>query len=99
MKYHILDSLLLLLLLLQGDSLEIKIQARSSCQLIVSTYDVKWRAWDEGELQKFGFDSIPGVIETSYGIMSKIYLKHLKPEEKVNLPRTYRNAMLSIFVK
>ena len=98
MKYHILNSLLLSLL---QNRLEIKIQARCSCQLIISTNDGTWRAWDEGELQNFGFTSIPGVIKTSHPNrdMPKIYLKHLKPDEKVDLPQTKDAPILTIFVK
>ena len=98
MKYHILNSVLLSLLQ-SWESLEVKIQARCSCQLIISTHDYYGMAWDEGELQKFGFTSIPGEIKTSHEDMSKIYLKHLNPEEIVDLPRTRDCDSLAIFVK
>jgi len=86
-KFHILNSVLLSLL--QFDSLETKIQARSSCQLILSIGNGHRRAWDEGVLKSIGFTSIPGEIKTSreYGDISKIYLKHLKPVQKLDKPR------------
>ena len=77
MKYHILNSVLLSLLQV-SDSLEIKIQARCSCQLIIGSRDGSWRAWDDGELQKFGFTTIPGEIKTSGFDMSKIWKERLQ---------------------
>ena len=96
MKYHILNPVLLSLL--QDMSLEIKIQARCSCQLILSTFD-GLRAWEEGLIQSIGFTSIPGEIKISPYVISKIYLKHLKPDEKLDLPRTRNDSALAIFVK
>ena len=96
MKYHILNSVLLSLL--QKESLEIKIHARCSCQLMISERS-GYRAWDEGELQSIGFTSIPGEIKTTYNTMSKIYLKHLKPDEKLDLPQTEDGSEFAIFVK
>ena len=97
MKYHILNSVLLSLLQ-YGVSLEIKIHARCSCQLMISERS-SHRSWDEGELQSIGFTSIPGEIKASGFDMSKIYLKHLKPDEKLDLPRTRDYPILAIFVK
>ena len=99
MNYHILNSVLLSLLQYGETSRKIKIQARCSCQLFIGTHNGKWRAWDAGEMRKLGFTTIPGEIKTSDCDMSKIYRKHLKPNEKVDLPRARDWAALAIFVK
>ena len=84
-----------------SNRLKIDIQAKCNCQLIVSTPQdgTYYRAWDEGDLQSVGFTSIPGVIKTSGRNMQKIYLKHLKPFEKVDLPQTRNWPIVAIFVK
>ena len=97
MKYHILKSVLLSLLQ-DYESLEIKIHARCSCQLMISESS-DFRAWDEGELQSIGFTSIPGEIKTSICDMSKIYLKHLKPGKKLDLPQRKGGGNVAVFVK
>ena len=74
-----------------------------SCQLIVCTRDDdNKRAWDEGDLQSFGFIFMPGEIKLIHNDlhdMSMIYLKHLKPDENVHLPRTKDSSTFAIFVK
>ena len=69
--------------------------------LCTTDTDNNWRAWDEGVLQSIGFTSVPGEIEVLCNVsdMKKIYLKHLKPDEKLDLPRTRDTPTLAIFVK
>ena len=99
MRYHILNSLLFSSLQFEFDWLEIKIQARCSCQLFLSTQDDSCMPWNEHELQSIGFTSIPGEIKTSICDMSKIYLKHLKPGKKLDLPQRKGGGNVAVFVK